>query len=103
MLIFLKLNFKDFSSSESNIHCIAASVDVNGKIILTHQNCDDRLPVWCVDSMSSVTQSDAVTNVSTTLSVTTSGSTSISTNSTLISTPSSQKPYTPVTDSVIGK
>lgn len=47
------LNFPfSFSNidSSSNIHCVAATVDVSGRITLSYRNCNDKLPVWCLES-----------------------------------------------------
>lgn len=43
------LSFSNIDSS-SNIHCVAATVDVSGKITLSYRNCNDKLPVWCLES-----------------------------------------------------
>lgn len=43
------LPFSNIDSS-SNIHCVAATVDVSGGITLSYRNCNDKLPVWCLES-----------------------------------------------------
>lgn len=69
------LNFPfSFSNidSSSNIHCVAATVDVSGGITLSYRNCNDKLPVWCLES----DQSSAIPVTSLITTETTSSSTS---------------------------
>lgn len=76
------LNFPfSFSNidSSSNIHCVAATVDVSGGITLSYRNCNDKLPVWCLESnQSSAIPVTSLITTETTSSLISSKSTSYS-------------------------
>ncbi|XP_061182352.1 uncharacterized protein LOC133190676 [Saccostrea echinata] len=54
----------DILSTESNIHCIAASVDITGNIQLSNHKCNKSLPVWCM-LQANVTLSSSTTPITT--------------------------------------
>lgn len=71
-------SFSNIDSS-SNIHCVAATVDVSGGITLSYRNCNDKLPVWCLESnQSSAIPVTSLITTETTSSLTSSKSTSYS-------------------------
>lgn len=72
------LSFSNIDSS-SNIHCVAATVDVSGGITLSYHNCNDKLPVWCLESnQSSAIPVTSLITTETTSSLISSKSTSYS-------------------------
>lgn len=71
-------SFSNIDSS-SNIHCVAATVDVSGGITLSYRNCNDKLPVWCLESnQSSAIPVTSLITTETTSSLISSKSTSYS-------------------------